>query len=271
MKKKILKIIIVMILLVWVYSTIVNALSFTVTMTPSSTVIPESTEFMVTVKVSNIDVGQENGINQLNGYLKYDDDIFEEINDSSIEGNNGWSATYEKDNDGRVRLTKTTFVESEENIFQVTFKTKSGTKGKTGKIQFTKITASNSATESSASDISITIEVGDEGSAPENATNNSGAIIKPVNNNSKNTNTNINTNTNANTNKNTNTNTNLNTNTNTNSSSRNPSYNNEATNSSEKDMPYTGVEDTVMYIIAVIIVIALVCYIKFEKINKEMK
>ncbi len=276
MKKRILKVVIVMTLLALVYSTIVNALSFTVTMTPSSTTVPESTEFSVVVKVSNIDINNENGINQLSGYLKYDEDVFETINESRIDGSNGWNATYEPDNEGKISLTKTTFVETEENVFQITFKTKEGTNGKTGKIQFTKIMASNSETETSASDISITIEVGNSGSAnSQNGSVNGSATIQKLNS-SSNTNTNTNVNSNTNTNKNTNTNTNANTNVNTNTN-RNTNVNssnriqNDSTNSSDDNIPYTGVEDTVMYIIGVIVVVAIIFYIKFEKINKEMK
>lgn len=44
-----------------------SALSFTATMTPSATTVAEATEFTVTVKVSNLDVGT-NGINSLKGY-----------------------------------------------------------------------------------------------------------------------------------------------------------------------------------------------------------
>ena len=49
-------------------ASVANALSFTASMTPSSTTVPESTEFTVSVKVANLDVGA-NGINSLsNGY-----------------------------------------------------------------------------------------------------------------------------------------------------------------------------------------------------------
>ena len=45
MKKKILKITTIMIMFTLVYVSIVNALSFTATITPSSTTVAESTEF----------------------------------------------------------------------------------------------------------------------------------------------------------------------------------------------------------------------------------
>ena len=95
MKKRIVKICIIAMLLVWVYTTIVNALSFSATMTPSSTAVDESTEFTIRVSVSNLDVGS-NGINTLSGTLKFDDDVFEDITDSSIEGLNSWSPTFQE-------------------------------------------------------------------------------------------------------------------------------------------------------------------------------
>ena len=272
MKKKILKIVIVMLLLVLVYATIVDALSFSVTMNATGgNTVQESTEFIVRVKITNIDLNNENGINQLSGCLNYDTSIFEPITATSIEGMNTWKVTYDPDDNGKISLTKVNFVEFEEEVFQITFKTKAGTTGKSGNIQFTKIVASNSVSETSASDTSITIQVGDPNSGNTNANANTnsnanrsgGATIQPRSNNSANTNTNTNINTN------TNNNTNTNTNTNSNASNRIPSYVNQPDNSHTEGIPYTGVEDTVMYIIGAIIIAAIVFYIKFEKINKD--
>ena len=161
MEKKFLKIAIIMVLLVFVYASVASALSFTATMTPSSSTVPQSTEFTVAVKVSNLDVGA-NGINSLSGYLKYDEGVFEKIGSASIDGMNGWSPSYNPDNEGKITLTKTSFVNSEESVFQITFKTKSELDdGRKGQIQFTNIMASNSASEINASDISISITIGD--------------------------------------------------------------------------------------------------------------
>lgn len=271
MKKKFLKIAIIMVLLVFVYSSIVNALSFTATMTPSKTTVPESTEFTVSVKVSNLDVGA-NGINTLSGYLKYDEGTFEKIGDTSIEALSGWSVSFDPDNDNKVLLTKTSFVKTEESVFQVTFKTKSAPSG-SGKIEFTNIVASNSASDINASDISITINIGEESTEDGNSVNANVSTNSNTNTNKANTTISLSTNknnnnTNTNTNKNTNVNANTNKSTNTNGVSG--AYNN-STNTTEEDIPYTGVEDTIMLLIGAILIVALVFYIKFERINKEMK
>ena len=46
-----------------------------------------------------------------------------------------------------------------------------------------------------------------------------------------------------------------------------PSYVNE-TNSTDSDIPYTGVEDTIIYFLGAAIILAIVFYIKFESVNK---
>lgn len=256
MKKKFLKIVILMIMLALTFSTIVNALSFTATMETSSTTVAESTEFTVTVKVSNLDVGP-NGINSLSGYFRYDKEIFETISESSIEGINGWSYTYSSDSN-RITLTKPTFVKTEESVFNVTLKTKANVSGKEGAIRFTNIMASNSEGDISATDISTTIAVGTPGGNTANSAANAAgnASLLPVNRSSNNTNTSNNTANNVANNV-------------ANRADR-PYYVNNS-NPAGDDIPYTGVEDSLPFLMIGIVILAIVFYIKIEKINKEMK
>ena len=291
MERKILKIAIIAVLLVCVCSTLVSALSFTATMTPSKKVVPASTEFTVEIKVSNLDVGA-NGINSLSGNIKYDKNVFETITESSIEGRNGWSHSFYSDNDGKITLTKTSFVKTEEEVFQITFITKSaedlGTENVKGLIQFTGITASNSASDITANDISVEIKIGEEDTTEGGTAENETLQINPTPTPNTNTNTNSNTNTNTNTNKapsiglstnkstnNTNTNaaanTNKNTNKNTNTNVNKAAPYVSSTNTTDESIPHTGVEDTIMYLMFAVIAVAIVFYIKFERINKEMK
>lgn len=256
MKKRIFKVTIIMITFTLVYASIVNALSFTATMTPSSTTVAESTEFTVKIKVSNLDVGT-NGINSLSGYLKYDKDIFETITDSSIDGLNGWSPVYTADSE-RITITKPTFVKTEEEVFQVTLKTKSGVSGKTGKVEFTNIVASNTDAEIQAQNISTEITIGNVSENVANSTGNNGLIISPSNNTANNTANNTNTNATKNTNVSNNT-----TNTNTLAGTVN--------NTTPDEIDYAGAEDTVIYVMGAIIILAIVFYIKFERVNKEIK
>jgi hypothetical protein len=259
MKEKILKISVLVVMLSLVFTTIVSALGFTATMTPSSTTVAEATEFTVKISVSNLDVGS-NGINSLTGYLKYDKQVFETISESSIEGLNNWAPQFNADN-GKITLTKNSFVKQGEDVFQVTFKTLSGVTGKTGTISYQNIDASNSEDVIRATDISTTITVGSAPATPSNATRNTGnaapIVINPTNKAANNTTTNnvvVNSVVPAN---------------NT-AVPKNSTYVNTSNAVVEEDIPYTGVEDTIMYVIIVSLAISLVFYIKFEKINKEM-
>lgn len=242
MEKKLFKVVILTILLFFVYTNIASAMSFTATMTPSSTNVEASTEFTVSIKVSNLDVG-DNGINTLSGTLKYDTSVFETISDSSIDGLNSWSPTFNSENN-KITLTKTTFVKNEESVFQITFKTKSGVKdGKTGKIDFTSIKASNSESEITASDISTTITIGNPDTNTANTTN-------------TNTKNNLTTNSKSNTNTNT-----------------NPVVDSfvNSVNTVGDDIPHTGAEDTLVVLILAVVIASIVFYVKFEKVSNQLR
>ena len=247
MKKKFLKIVIIMIMLVITYSTIVNALSFTAIMETNTTTIPEATEFTVTIKVSNLDAGP-NGINGLSGYIKYNKDVFETINESSVEGINGWNAQYASDSQ-KVTCTKTTFVKTEESVYNDNIKTKTAITGQEGLIQFNNIIGTNSDTDISTSDISTKIMVGTASGNTANKTGNTKTNTIPV----------INTTTNNTANNATNK-----------ANNTGISFVNQ-TNTTDDDIPYTGVEDSLPFLMVGIIILAIVFYIKIERINKELK
>lgn len=257
MKSKIVSIVVMILLIVCLVSASVDAVSFTATMTPSATTVKEATEFTITVKVSNLDVGT-NGINSLKGNLKYDTNVFETISESSIEGLNSWSAKFDEAS-GEISLTKNTFVTSTQEVFQIIFKTKSGVSGKSGTISYTNIVASNSETSIPATDISTSITVGNETTNNNNNTNTNSVANKIVTINPSTNNTTNNTITNnaTNTNKTNNT---------------ISSYVNTMTNTqSQNDIPKTGVNDTILALIFIVLVIAIAFYIKIEKLNNDLK
>ena len=273
MEKRVLKVFIMVAVLVIAITTVVQAASFTASMTPSSTAVAPETEFTVTVKISNLDVGS-NGINALSGFLKYDDDVFEVINSSSIEGINEWKPSFSSEN-GKITLTKTQFVKTEEEIFQITFKTRDAEKlgnKKSGTITFTSVVASNSEKDITASDVSTTINIAEAKDNTTNATNNTAnsLVIKSNTISSNTTNkTANNTTNNATTNKTNNVvNNTVGSTINT---TNNNTVSNYTTNTVEEDIPYTGVEDTVKYLMFAVIAVALVFYVKFEKINRDIK
>ena len=270
MKKKIFSMILIIMVAIFAMSTAVNALSFTAAMSTNSTTVQEATEFTVRIRVSNLDVGT-NGINSLKGDLKYDTDIFEPINESSVIGLNKWNATYDNTK-GKIELTKSMFVSSTQEVLSITFKTKAGVTGKKGSIAFNNITASNSETDISATDISTSITVGTPDST--NNTTNTANTTNTSNNTlsiptiTSNTNANNTANNTNNTNTANRTNTTNVTNTNTSNVS---SYVNTMTNTtSNENMPKTGVSDTLLVLTVVAIAVAFGFYVKIEKLNKDM-
>ena len=261
MGKKYIKITVIAILLALVYTTIVNAYSFNVTITPDSTTVAESSEFTVKVKVANLDVGN-NGINSLSGYFKYDTKYFETINESSIEGRNSWILSAFNPDNGKMTFTKTTFVKDEEEVFLVTLQTKAGSSGHSGEISFENIVASNSAQQIQTTNVSTTITIGSSGDIDANTENvQSNFVFNVIVSNLTNNNV---VNETAN-----NTVNNVVNNTTNNVVNNVVHYN--AVNNNTNSIPYTGVEDTVIYIIGIVIIIAAVFYIKIEKINKELR
>ena len=257
MKNKLLSIVLVMLLMVSIIAISAYAVSFTATMTPSATTVKEATEFTITVKVSNLDVGA-NGINSLEGYLKYAADVFETISESSIEGLNSWVAKFDETT-GKISLTKNTFVTSTQEVFQITFKTKSDVSGKSGTISYSDIVASNSETTISATDISTSIAIGN---TSEGNTTNTTSNVVAISNNTVSINAVTSSNNTAN-----NTVT-----TNTTANNAVSSYVNTMTNTNAgTEMPNTGVDDTILKLIFVVIAVALVFYIKIERLNKDLK
>lgn len=251
MKRKLNCILLVFILIFSLLSITANAanLSFTTTMTPSSTSVSEATEVVVTVAVSNLNVG-DSGINAFSAYLSYDTDVFETLTDSSVEGLNNWSSTYSVTN-GQILLTKNAFVNDDEEIMQITLKTKEGiSSGTEGTVSLTGIAVQNSEDTITGSNVSTTITVGTEQS--KNTTNNTNVlVITPTTNTENNTNNENSTNS-----------------TNTENSSNNSSTYN-ISNNTDGDIPYTGLSsDAYVKIILGVILIALVIYIKIRKMDE---
>lgn len=274
MKRDFLLITFVIALVVGLLINTVNAASIIATMTTSKTTVAESSEFLVTIKVSNIDAGT-NGINSISGIFSYDTKVFESITGSSLAGSNNWTPNYFPDT-GKIILMKPSFTKSDEDVLQITLKTKANTAGKSGVISFKNIEASNSETDIQAADISTTITVGNAGTSQNEGNSSTPQVITPNIGNSANTNTNTNTNSSVVIGTNTNTNSNTNTNTNTSSNIVTSSTVNKVQNVSnntvtqtESDIPYTGVSNNIMKAIFVVLVIAGVFYFKYESIKEN--
>lgn len=289
MKKRLYVIAIIIALLISTLMVNVQAadLSYTATMDLSSKNVEKGKEFTVTLNVSNIKAGNK-GINSLSGYLEFDNKVFEEITSDSVEGINDWSATY-SDSTGKITLLKTSFVKEDENLCQITLKVKDKATAKKGVIEFKDIVASNSESEITADDISVEVTIGEEDEESNTNTNknknNTISITsnKNVNKNNTNTNTNTNKNTNSNVNKNTNISSNINKNNNSTSISssnrNNTSKNNTnianvnnsniANQTTQEEMPDTGIDDTIVKAIILVALVGVVGYIKMKSLDQK--
>ena len=259
MRKKICFILLIMIIILSILAIQVNANSFTTTLTPDSSGVYESgSEVIITVSVSDLDVG-DSGINAFSAYLSYDTDVFETLESDSVEGLNSWSSTYSTSS-GQIALTKNSFVNDDEEIMQITLITKSDLDdGTTGTVSLSNIQASNSEDDIDSTTATATIEIG---------TKTTISVSTNTTNSTNTTDTNTSTNSvsiTANTTNTTNTTNSTTINTTTNSSTYN-TITNTSDSSDSSDIPYTG---TFSYaLIKIIIGIALIGVVLFVKIKK---
>lgn len=262
MKKKLYVVFFMILMLINILAINVSALSFTTTMTPSNTKIEAGTEVVVSVKLSSLEVG-ENGINIFTAVLGYDTDVFEVLTDTNIEGSNDWQTAYNSGT-GKVTLTKTSYVKSDQEIMQITLKVKSDVAdGTKGSVELSNVIASTPDDEIGGSNVSTTITVGNSGSTTTDPTDEptedpndepvSNIIVIPGNTTNQVRNDVVNNPTNTNQNIN---------------NGLSGTTNNALGNQTEGDMPYTGSETTaIIQIIIGIIIIALLIYRKIYSLE----
>lgn len=262
MRRKLCVVTLILILLINILAVNVKAISFSTTMTPNNTKVPAGGEFMVTVKLSNVDVGDD-GINTYSATLGYDSEVFEPLTGSSVEGSNSWMSAYATGT-GKITLTKTTLVKSDEEIMEISLKVKEDVAdGTKGEISLTGILAASPESELSCSDVSTTITVGTSGSGNPSTniiTNTPSQIPVEINNNSVNKPSNNVVNNPTNINSNTDNNR-----VNVYGNETNNAYGNE----SNSDMPYTGTDSSDFIKVTVgIIIIALLIYRKMKEYDE---
>ena len=280
MRKKFFVLSLIMMLIINLLSVFATAAtySFTVSMTANNSRVTAGSEVLITVKLSNLNVG-ENGINSFSAYLSYDTDVFETLTDSSVDGVNGWVPSYTTGT-GKVSLYRPTFLKTDEEIMQISLKTKSGlTDGTQGEVKLSTIIVSNSSDEIMASPVSTNITIGSNTASDPvlpTPTNNAqpltlNATVTPTPQIPANNTTTIQPNVNNTTLVAPTTNTSNNV-TNNVVNSTPPNNQIQVVNESQNDMPYTGSEgDALVRIIIGVICIALVIYIKIERMDKEIR
>ena len=240
MGKKVLKITMLVILLVFNIANIANALSCSASIATNKSVVQEGEEFIVTLKINNMDVGTSEGFSTIQGTLKYDNTVFETIGRTSFDKLNNWNPDYNAETNKLVlRTSIATKVDTA--ICQITFKVKSevkkGSDGKatTGTIKFEEITASTADADTSVSSVSQTITIGSSEDPYGNINNANTNVVNIVQNNN----------------------------------SENISYVNDV-NTQKEPVPSAGAEDTAFILLVAVVVVGLVFYIKFEKLNNDI-
>lgn len=101
---------------------------FTFSATPDKTQVKPGESITISLKVSDIQLG-ENGMNTLEGILKFDASIFEAITEDSASGQNNWSASMNTEvgnaNYGKFLFNKTSAgIKTEQVIGSITLKVK---------------------------------------------------------------------------------------------------------------------------------------------------
>lgn len=127
MKKIVTILTLVSIMAIFMMGSVYAALSCNVNMQSNKTEVNKNGEFTVNVNISNIQ--SDNGVISMGGTLQYDKDSLELV---SFEGKNGWETPSEGTSfnsaTGKIAITRNGLGKNAETIFSMTFKVKENSK-----------------------------------------------------------------------------------------------------------------------------------------------
>ena len=154
--------------------------SFKASVVASTTTLKPGEEVTITVKVSEINMG-ENGINTLEGKIKYDTNVFESVKSSDVQSFNNWSTTYNDEtsslNGKFLAVNLSAGTKDDTQILSVKFKVKADIKETTTtQIDFEDITSNDGTDLVNAGTKSVSLTVNVEENKQEEPTN----TIKPI-------------------------------------------------------------------------------------------
>lgn len=159
--KKTLVTFIITLLILMVCVTTVQALSFGVKITPSSSEVNKGESVTLVVAVNNLDVGA-NGLNTFLTTIQYDKTVFNTLTADDIKSLNGWdSPTFNPDN-GMILTAKGSFVNTESDVLEITLTAKQTAPTGSTTVTFKDIEASNSQTDISAGNASYLLNITDK-------------------------------------------------------------------------------------------------------------
>lgn len=243
MRKKLGIVLVIGLFLIYLMTINVIGYSFTTSLVPDKTSIAKGDTVVVTVKLSGIDAG--NGLFNFSAVLNYDTEVFEEVTQASIVAsqNGGWTATYEPSTK-KILLENTSLVNTDSDIATITLRVKADATATSATIGLTEIKAANEAQEISGTDISTTVQISNTSSGGTTGGNlvtntpSNGTLSNSVNNQAADDN-----------------------------------FINEVENmigtndTSDEDVPYTGTENYVFPLIIIAIILGVISFINYKRID----
>lgn len=202
--------------------------------------IEQGTTITFLIKLSDIDV--ENGIGAISGKFEYDTNVFEKIEAADVKAGSGWgSISYNDQNDDEGRFVTERAagdaVTENNDLMEITATVKLNAPTGRTEIKISNITASDGNEDITIADVIAAVAI--------------------VGDNPSNSNNNTNTNTNNGINNN-------NTDGNNNAIPNDTIENNATPNGT---IPDTGIEDYTMPFILILLVVAVISYIRYKKIK----
>lgn len=155
----------------------IYAASFTFNASAKDSSVKPGGTVELTIGVSNIDIS--GGISTLEGILEYDHDVFEDVMQSDIQLQNGWSTTYNDENsesNGKFFSMYMGSTSANQDVFKVTMKVKTGIEPQSTNIIIKDITTNDGVELVASPDktIPITIEASNTGDNSGNQGGNQG-------------------------------------------------------------------------------------------------
>lgn len=259
------KIIVLGLILLTTISMVINVYAistFEMSLGSSKSELNKGEEFTVDVKISNIQM--DKGIVAIGGKIEYDRDSLELVR---LEGQDKWARPSYNDDNGKFATDRDDYGTSDEVIFKIIFNVKEQSKENLT-ITVSELAGSNGKDEVKPNSISTNVKVKNGTSNPGDDKPNTNTSVNNTttntsNNNVVNNSSNDKNTTTSNNNKNSNGTVASNTNTNVKVTT------NTSDNIKEGVLPKAGSNAIVFGIIAVLIIVAIVLYIRIRIINSK--
>lgn len=231
--------------------------SYSASLTPNNSKVTKGSEVKVTLKLSGISV--DGGINGVVGTLKFDTDILT-LSKSDVKGLDGWTVTYNEENK-KIEIDSAEAITTDKEIATFTFKVKENTSATNAAIQLVSISAANSTLDDPVkiSDISTNIGIGTSIGGNNNNNNNNNNTTSNETQNETNNSTKNQTNNNASRNSISNSNSSV---------SNNVQKVSNTSTVNNENMPYTGASDYIVPLMLAVLILAIVSFVNYKKIEK---